>query len=515
MKRGEDMTPIEVLYSMADNRPTQAAMIAGDQFWTYARLLGETERLAKAMLARGVKPGDRVALHMANVPQMVLAYHACFRIGAIAAPLNIRMKTAELRPILKQLQPALYLGQSHLYPEMANIESDIVPPYARYIVGKPVKDERARPFERIYAGAAAQPLVEQPDPDAPALLLSTSGTTGRPKLVVHTGRTLGACAEATMAFGLRGQNVVLNMVPMVHASGLIVMLGSIWAGARMIVLERFDAAAALDMIAAHRCTWMIGLPFMYADMMHEQSLHARNVSSLRHCGSGGDVCPPEHQKAFAAMFGTPLKSVWAASEVMLPMLFGLQVGPVCRTASDTQIRLVDDEGTDVRRGAIGELLVRTPQMSPGYWSGPGRVEPLAPDGWYHTGDLMRQGDNDDLWFIARKKNLIIRGGSNISPLEVEDVLMTHPAVRDAAVVGIPDVRLGQRVAAVVQLAANANGTALDGILAHARARLADYKVPERLQVIGKVPRNAIGKVDRTALAAQLADAEYTPVAMRA
>jgi acyl-CoA synthetase (AMP-forming)/AMP-acid ligase II len=509
------MTPIEALYDMAENRPTQAAMITGDQFWTYSRLVSETERLAKAMLARGVKPGDRVAMHMANVPQMVLAYHACFRIGAIAAPLNIRMKTAELRPILKQLRPALYLGQSHLYPEMANIESDVVPPYARFIVGKPVKDERVRPFERIYAGSAAEPLVPLPDADAPAILLSTSGTTGRPKLVVHTGKTLGACAEACIEFGMGELDTMLHVVPMVHASGMIVMLGSIRCGGRMIVHERFDAAAALDTIAAHRCTSMIGLPFMFADLMQEQARHARDVSSLRRCGTGGDVCPPEHQKAFAAMFGTSLNSVWSASEVLLPMRYGAQIGPVCCTASDTQVRLVDDKGVDVPRGEIGELLLRTPQMSPGYWKEPGRIESLAPDGWYHTGDLMRQGDRNDLWFVARKKNLIIRGGSNISPLEVEEVLMAHPAVRDAAVVGIPDMRLGQRVAAVVQLTADADSDALDGILAYTRAQLAEYKVPERLQVIGKVPRNAIGKVDRTALAAQLTDPEPAPVAMHA
>jgi acyl-CoA synthetase (AMP-forming)/AMP-acid ligase II len=509
------MTPIEALYSMAENRPTQAAMLAGDQFWTYSRLLSETERLAKAMLARGVKPGDRVALHMANVPQMVIAYYACFRIGAIAAPLNIRIKTAELRPILKQLRPALYIGQSHLYPEIANIESDILPSYARYVVGKPVKDERARPFERIYAGSAAQPLVQEPDPDAPAILLGTSGTTGTSKLVMHTAATLGAGVEACVELGLRGQHTALNSVPLVHCSGLFVTLGCVRFGARMILLERFDAGAALDAVASHRCTWLIGLPFMFADMIECQSLHPRNVGSLKFCLTGGDACPVQQQTKFAELFGLPLYSTWGATEVMGALIHGLQPGPVSRVAPCSEVRLVDDDGLPVRRGEVGELLIRAPQVTPGYWAGPDRIDDATRDGWYVTGDLMRQGDNDDLWFVTRKKNLIIRGGSNISPLEVENVLMAHPAVRDAAVVGIPDVRLGQRVAAVVQLAADADGEALDGIMAYTRAQLADYKVPERLQVIAKVPRNGIGKVDRNALAAQLADAECAPVAVRA
>jgi long-chain acyl-CoA synthetase len=505
------MTPIEALYRLAQTRPSQAAMIAGDRYWTYARLVSETERLAKAMVARGVKPGDRVALHMANLPQMVLAYYACFRIGAIAAPLNTRMKTAELRPILKRLDASLYLGQAQLYAEIAGIESDILPSHVRYIAGGSVKDERARPWERIYAGSASLPLPAMPAPDAPAILLGTSGTSGASKLVVHTATTLAASVEACIEFGMRGRHTTLNMAPMVHASGLAVMLCSIRFGARMILLERFDPDAALDAISAHRCTWVIGLPFMFADLVQCQSMHPRNVASLKYCASGGDVCPVQVQNKFADAFGLPLYSIWASTEILGALIHGLQPGPVTRMTSPDDVRLVDDNGVPVRRGTVGELLIRAPQLTPGYWTGPDRIEDAAPDGWYHTGDLMRQGDKDDLWFVARKKNLIIRGGSNISPLEVEHVLLSHAAVRDAAVVGIPDQRLGQRVAAVVQLAADADDDVLDDILDHARARLADYKVPERIRVIAKVPRNGTGKIDRKILSVQLADAEYEPV----
>jgi long-chain acyl-CoA synthetase len=509
------MTPIDALYAHAQTRPSQAAMIAGDQYWTYARLVTECERLAKAMLARGVKPGDRVALHMTNVPEMTIAYYACFRIGAIAAPLNIRMKTAELRPILKLMDASLYLGQAQLYAEIVGIEPDILPSHVRYVVGGSVKDERARPWERIYAGSANVPLPAMPDPDAPAVLLGTSGTSGASKLVVHTATTLGATTEACIELGMRGQHTTLNMVPMVHCSGLTVMLCSIRFGARMILLERFDPGAALDAIAAHRCTWVIGLPFMYADMVQVQSMHPRNVASLKYCASGGDVCPVQVQNKFAGAFGLPLYSTWAATEVLGALIHGLQPGPVTRMTSPDDVRLVDDNGAPVRRGAVGELLIRAPQLTPGYWTGPDRIEDAAPDGWYRTGDLMRQGDKDDLWFVARKKNLIIRGGSNISPLEVEHVLLSHPAVCDAAVVGIPDQRLGQRVAAVVQLAADADDEVLDDILDYARAQLADYKVPERLQVLSKIPRNGIGKIDRKTLIVDLVDAECEPAGVHA
>jgi long-chain acyl-CoA synthetase len=509
------MTPIDALYAHAQNRPSQAAMVAGNRYWTYSKLVGECERLAKAMLARGVKPGDRVALHMTNVPEIAIAYYACFRIGAIAAPLNIRMKTAELEPILKLMAASLYLGQAQLYGEIAGIETDILPSHVRYVVGGSVKDERARPWERIYAGSANVHLPAMPDPDAPAVLLGTSGTTGASKLVVHTATTLGATTEAFIKFGLHGRHRMLNMVPMVHCSGLGVMLGSIRFGARMILLERFDPDAALDAIAANRCTWVIGLPFMYADMVQCQSMHPRNVASLKYCLSGGDACPMQVQNKFADVFRLPLYSTWAATEIMGALIHGLQPGPVSRMTSPDDVRLVDDNGAPVRRGAVGELLIRAPQLTPGYWTGPDRIEVAAPDGWYRTGDLMRQGDKDDLWFVARKKDLIIRGGSNISPLEVEHVLLSHPAVYDAAVVGVPDQRLGQRVAAVVQLVPGADNEVLDDILDYARARLADYKVPERLHVFGKIPRNGVGKIDRKTLVVNLADAERQPLRVHA
>jgi acyl-CoA synthetase (AMP-forming)/AMP-acid ligase II len=161
---------------------------------------------------------------------------------------------------------------------------------------------------------------------------------------------------------------------------------------------------------------------------------------------------------------------------------------------------VDDEGRNVPRGEVGEFLVRGPYVTVGYWAGPDRIDDATRDGWYHSGDLMRQGEGDELWFVGRKKDIIIRGGSNISPVEVERVLLSHPLVCDAAVFGVPDPVLGQRVAAVVQLSRGAGNSALGAILKDIRRQLADYKAPERLWAVDVVPRNPLGKVDRRAAA---------------
>jgi long-chain acyl-CoA synthetase len=207
------------------------------------------------------------------------------------------------------------------------------------------------------------------------------------------------------------------------------------------------------------------------------------------------------QVGFEEAFGAPLRNIWAATEVAGALAVGLRPGPVARIAPGAQIRLVDDEGRDVPRGEVGEFLVRGPYVTVGYWVEPDRIDDATRDGWYHSGDLMRQGEGDELWFVGRKKDLIIRGGSNISPVEVERVLLSHPLVRDAVVFGIPDPVLGQRVAAVVQLSSGADDAALGAILKDTRRQLADYKAPERLWAVDVVPRNPLGKVDRRAAAA--------------
>jgi long-chain acyl-CoA synthetase len=510
------MTPISALYRWAETRPGQVAFITGKQTWSYRRLATEADRLARALRARGVGEGDRVALHMANLAELAVAYYACFRVGAIAAPLNTKLKASELRPLLKHLQPSLYLGQANLYSQVADIEPAVLAANARYVVGGAVEDDWAQPWADLFKGADESSSLHDGDIDAPAVLLTTSGTTGAPKLVTHTPATLSAASDACVLIGFADKQTAINAVPMVHSSGLVTFLACIRFGAPMILFERFDTDSVLDAIEPYRCSWMLGLPFMFVDMMRRQRARARKVDALRFCLSSGDVCPMQLQQEFPDVFGVPLRSVWASTEATVgSFAYGRQPGPVSRIAPGAQVRLVDDDGAPVPRGDVGELLVRGPSLTIGYWAGPGRVDDAKPDGWFHTGDLMRQGEDDDFWFVARKKDLIIRGGSNISPVEVERVLLAHSAVRDAAVFGVPDPALGQRVAAVVQLAENSGSAALDDILVNTKAKLADYKVPERLKIVGAIPRNALGKVDRKSLPAMMSDARthQTPVAL--
>jgi long-chain acyl-CoA synthetase len=502
------MTPIGALYHRTNTHPKNVAFFKDKEIWTYERLATEVDRLAGGLIEHGVRKGDRVALHMANLPELVVAYHACFRVGAIAAPLNIRFKTAELRPLLQRLRPVLYIGQAALYSQVASIDPSILASNRRFVVvDGSVNNPRVQSWRRLFAETHGEPVRVAPDVDAPAVLLTTSGTTGQPKLVIHTLATLSKTAESFEHWDLDSHQITMLFCPMVHGSGLFTMLACIQFGVPFVLRERFDPDAILDGIERHHCTWVVGLPFMFAALLHHQRARTRNVNSLRTCLVGGDVCPPQLQDQFPSFFGIPLRSLWAATEACGSLTYGLQPGPVSRIVRGAQVRLVDDNHVLVARGEIGELVVRGPNVTIGYWAGPGQIEDAPKEGWFHTGDLMRQDEKGDLWFVSRKKHLIIRGGSNISPVEIERVLTAHPAVRDAAVLGVPDPDLGQRVAGFVQLAESAQSVDLSEILAFATERLADYKVPETLEMVDKIPRNTLGKIDRQLLLAMISECQ--------
>jgi long-chain acyl-CoA synthetase len=468
----------------------------GDR-WTQARLTAEAARLAAGLAGIGVQAGDRIALHLRNGPEIALAYLACFQLGAIAAPLNLRFKTAELEDVLRRLRPAAYIGHAELYRLVSPIGTEILGAAVRYVVGEP-EDGLARRWTLLHRHQTMSVLAD-PDPDEPALLLSTSGSTGQPKLVAHSQATLASIATRLTSLNVQAGDVVAFFMPMVHASGLVTFLTSLLAGASLVMLDANDPDGILDAVEAHSCTYLAGLPTMLAHLMSCQRHRPRNMSSLRVCRSGGDVPLPGQQEKFPSLFGVPLRNFWASTEGAGSFTYGLRPGAVSRPIPGVEIRLVDADDRPVARGAPGEMLLRGPHIALGYWTGPGEWGGFT-DGWYRTGDIMREDEEGNFWFISRAKDLIVRGGSNISPVEVEQVLASHPGVRDAAVAGVPDPLLGQKVVGFVQLAEGVGAERLEEILHAASLRLADYKLPERLLAVASIPRNGLGKIDRAQLA---------------
>jgi long-chain acyl-CoA synthetase len=503
------MIPTGALMHHVQNRPESTAFVFHEEVWTYERLAAEADCLARGLAACGVGPGDRVALHMMNRPEMIVAYYACFQLGAIAAPLRTAFKFAELAPLLQRLKPALYIGETGLYENVAPVDVTILAPDKRYVVNGSFEDHGVQPWDRLFDFPGNEPVPVSPASYEPAVLINTSGTTGEPKFVMHTPATLSESVDLMVRhWGLSDDDVMIMPLPMAHMSGFISLLGYIQFGIPFILLEGFDADAVLDVIERHRCTWCLGFPAQYAALLERQRARPRNLASLRLCLTGADTCPVDLQQRCPSILGAPLYNIWGATEAVGSLTFGLQPGPVVRIVKGARVRLVDDDGVDVADGEAGELLIRGANVFAGYWNDPRATAESLAGGWYHTGDLMRRGEGDDLWFVSRKKDIIIRGGTNISPIEVEQALVAcHPAVQEAAVVGVPDIVLGQRVFGFVKLADGTRETVASEILREVATRLAPYKVPEGLKVLDEMPRNALSKVDRNALQAMVPTAE--------
>jgi long-chain acyl-CoA synthetase len=500
------LTPLQALLRQAQSRPEGTAFIFHEDVWTYRRLAEESERVAHGLAANGVEPGDRVALHMLNRPEIIIAYYACYRLGAIAAPLRTAFTFAELAPLLKRLQPAVYIGEASLYPNVAPMDAGILPPSRRVLINDHASAHGVRPWEDLKQALS----VDLPTPSIhePALLINTSGTTsGTPKFVTHTPSSLAATMDIMCEHsGVSADDIWVSAMTMVHASGALRSQFFIQLGAPFVVLESFDADTLLDNIERYRGTCLFGFPAQYAALVQAQQARPRDLSSLRFATVAGDTCPIELQQKATSVLGMPLHNMWAATETTGCLTYGLKPGPVMRVVDGAQIRLVDDHGADVADGEVGELLVRGPNVFAGYWGDPAATAQVLKDGWYHTGDMMRRGEGNDIWFVARKKDIIIRSGTNISPIEVEEALVaSHPAVKEAVVVGKPDPVLGQRVFAFVKLTAKAKKPAVSEILDKVGQRLAAYKVPEDLIVLDDLPRNASSKVDRVRLKAMLSE----------
>jgi acyl-CoA synthetase (AMP-forming)/AMP-acid ligase II len=482
-------------------RPRSTAFIFHDDIWTYERLASESARLARALSARGVKAGDRVALHMFNRPEMIVAYYACFQLGAIAAPLRTAFTTSELAKLLQRLQPTVYLGEQDLYYRVAEIDAAILPRDKRFVVGAGSDSVDPQPWETLFDGQDSSQLSFAPDIHEPAVVINTSGTTGQPKLVTHSAATLGATAEMIARhWGVLGKDVIVQSLPLAHISGPANSLSYIYLGAPFVLIESFDPDIVLDAVERYKSTVFLGFPGQFVQLLARQRVQPRNLSSLRLCLSGGDVCPVEIQEQVCSTFEAPLYNILGASEALGSLTYGLKNGPVSRVVGPAEIRLVDEIGAQVPDGEVGELLVRGPNVFCGYWNDAPSTEQILVSGWYHTGDLMRRGEGDEIWFVGRKKDIIIRGGTNISPIEVEEALVaSHPAVKEAVVVGVPDAVLGQRVFGFITAMENTGELVISEILASVGKRLAAYKVPEDLKILDKLPLGEIGKVDRKEL----------------
>lgn len=465
--------------AVAGNR---TALSCGTDTLSYSELDRKVTQLARGLQAADVRKGDRVALHMANTLDMALAYFACFRLGAVAVPINVRLKHAEIEHVLAHSAARLYLGEPGLYD------------------GAP-KASSVTELLAQGACAAAEPFPEVDGFDT-AVILYTSGTTARPKGVTHSHDSTRCGALATIDTGYRSGDVLLSFCPLAHVSGLkLLFVAAVLLAAECALVPRFEAGAVLDTLERRRCTATFGLPVLLQALCREQRERPRDVSTLRTCLAGGDSVPLSLQQEFQHLFGCAIQEGIGMTEgvpICLNRPGRVRPGSVGEPALDVEVRIVDSSGAPVARGAVGELVFRAPAMMTGYWNEPAATAATIVDGWLHSGDLARQDPDGWYWFAGRKKEIIVRGGSNVAPQEVEDVLLQHVAVLEAGVVGVPDAEYGEAVVAFVTLRAASN-CGENELIAFARQRLSDHKVPSRVHFRDALPLGNTGKVSRKSL----------------
>ncbi|CAB3756219.1 class I adenylate-forming enzyme family protein [Paraburkholderia solisilvae] len=485
-------TPLKALYRHAYEQPDATALIAGDDVWTYGRLANDVARLSGGLKRAEVLPGDRIVLVVRTAPLYAVFMYAAMITGAIVVPLKTEFKAIELNELLRMQRPAVFVYEADLQDVVSEIDPELLRDTQSFLAD----DIGMRSWRCLLDDESAKDVALPVDIDSVFLLLATSGTTGKPKLVAYNQRVMSYVVGARASWNITRDTCMVGNTPVAHASGTIGMLAALIAGCREVLLKRFDADAVLDVIEAHGATMVFLTPFLCLLLIEAQRNRPRDVRSLRLCVVAGDACRPQVATAFESTFGIQLRNIFGMTECSGSTTFGYDHRLIRGVPGRT--RLVGTDGLPVAPGEVGEMQLRGPNLSLGYWTGPGVVVNNTQDGWFSSGDLMEESVDGDYRFVGRRKDLIVHNASNISPVEVETELIQHEAVEDAAVAGAPDDVSGQRVVALVKLtsAATSDISAAGKVLEWIKSRIAAFKVPERIVIVDVIPRNALGKVDR-------------------
>ncbi|MER6348022.1 long-chain-fatty-acid--CoA ligase [Streptomyces sp. NPDC001595] len=483
-------TIAENLTETARRHPDRPALRFGSVVLTYAEVDAAASEVARALLAQGLEPGDRVGVMLPNVPAFVAYYYGVLRAGGVVVPMNPLLRAREIEHCLADSGARRLFVSEAAAPEAAKGAETAGATVTPVGPGLPAADDTAGPV-----------TAERRDDDL-AVILYTSGTTGRPKGAALTHRNLGRNTEvlADSVLALGPEDVVMGCLPLFHAFGQTCgMNAAVRQGACLVLVPRFDPAEVLDLLDTLRVTVFEGVPTMYNALLHQPASATREAAALRLCVSGGAALPTEVLHGFEQRFGCAVAEGYGLSETSPVVTFNhldrpRKPGSIGTPIAGVEVRLIDGDGYDVPEGEIGEIAVRGHNVMAGYWNRPdATAEAIPDDGWFRTGDLARRDDDGYYFVVDRKKDMIIRGGYNVYPREIEEVLYEHPEVVEAAVVGVPHDSLGEEVAAAVVLTPDARTTA-DELRAYVKERVAPYKYPRTVHLLPALPKGPTGKI---------------------
>ena len=492
------MTSISsLLDNAAAEHPEHTALRMDDLVLSYAQLREAAGRMSALLASLGVEPGDRVGLMLPNVPAFPIAFYGALAAGAVVVPMN---------PLLKSREVSYYLGDSGAKAVVAWHAAAGEAAKGAADAGAQMIAAETPDLSGLLADHSADfraaPGSSGRGDDDDAVILYTSGTTGRPKgaELTHAGLVRNAEISSRTLFDVGPGDVIMGCLPLFHVFGLTCGLNvSVASAATLTLLPRFDPAKALDIIARDRVTVFEGVPTMYAAMLHLPDADPAQAATLKVCASGGAAMPVEILRNFESKFGCIILEGYGLSETSPIASFNhpdreRKPGSIGTPIEGVEMKLVDLHRRDAAPGEPGEIAIRGHNVMKGYWNRPdATAEAIDQDGWFYSGDIATVDAEGSYFIVDRKKDLIIRGGYNVYPREIEEVLYEHPAVREAAVVGIPDADLGEEVGAAVALRPGMEATEAE-IRDFVKNNVAAYKYPRHVWFVDELPKGPTGKV---------------------
>ena len=492
-------------------RPDHPLCHISDLTFSYTEVDEISGRVASALLGTGLRRGDKVAVQLPNLPQFLFTYFAILKAGLVMVPLNPLLKAPEVAYQLRDSESRMLITFEGFAAEAvagAREAGDV----SMYVVNLPGNDQRpegTRDYDELYF-ADDTGEIEPVNADDTAVIIYTSGTTGKPKGAELTHFQLYMnCTVAGELFGFRDDDIGVAVLPMFHVFGLSSVLNLVVRfGGTLVLIPRFEPDAVLDAIARYGCTIFSGVPTMYFALL-QADLAGRDLSSLRVGVSGGAAIPGEVIRAFEEKFpGVVILEGYGLSETASTTTFNIsaeqrRVLSIGKPIWGVQVQVVDEQDKPLPSGPenVGEIVIRGHNVMKGYYGNPAATAEAFRGGWFHTGDLAYADKDGYLFIVDRKKDLVIRGGYNVYPREIEEVLFAHPAVAEAAVIGKPDPRLGEEVVAFVALKPDAQADP-DDIIAYCRDRLAAYKYPRDVRIVADLPKGPTGKILKRELRAE-------------
>lgn len=512
--------PDQTLYGMFNDTqqkfPNNPALIFAGKTISYSEMNIQVERLAKELVQRGIKKGDRISICMPNSANWVVAFFAIQRIGAVVVQTNPLYVENELKALLQDAGATGIVTIPQLLPRITPIQAEvglkmIALDWASAFSGLKGLGLADNPvfmdIEEVIANTSLDNIAPPPiegKSDEVAVLQYTGGTTGVPKGVMLTHRNLVANAMQAWGWvdGSEGEERVLTVLPLFHIYALTACMNiAIVSGGSMIILPRFDLDAVLQHINDYQPTLFPGAPTMYVAVINHPQIKEYKVSSIRCCLSGSAPLPKEVAIRFGELTGGRLVEAYGLSEASpathLNPIFHARVGSIGIPAPNTDAKIMDLETgeKELQAGEIGELVVKGDQVMLGYWQKPEETAITLKDGWLYTGDIAHRDEDGFFYIVDRKKDLIITGGYNVYPRDVEEVLYAHSAVREVTCAGIPDPYWGEMVKAYIVLKEGASTTE-EEIMTYCKDKMAAFKIPKKVEFREALPKTAVGKVLR-------------------